>query len=185
MAVETKKRLADTLIELLSRRSLDKITVKELVEACHVNRQTFYYNFKDIYDLVAWIFAEKTAHITPESRTAENWKDDFREIVSSMRENKSLILNAYHSLSRTHLEKYLMNWLRPIMGQLVDEAAAEAILASADRDFIVNIYSLGFVGLAMEWVDNDMKEIFPTQLDQFIKLIDGSMEDTIHKFAQP
>ena len=47
MAVATKRLLADTLIELLAKRPLDKITVKELVATCHVNRQTFYYHFQD------------------------------------------------------------------------------------------------------------------------------------------
>ena len=50
MAIATKKLLADGLKELLEKKTLDKITVKELVATCGVNRQTFYYNFQDIYE---------------------------------------------------------------------------------------------------------------------------------------
>ena len=56
MAIATKKLLADGLKELLEKKTLDKITVKELVATCGVNRQTFYYNFQDIYELLEWIF---------------------------------------------------------------------------------------------------------------------------------
>ena len=49
MAIATKKLLADGLKELLGKKRLDKITVNELVTACGVNRQTFYYKFQDIY----------------------------------------------------------------------------------------------------------------------------------------
>ena len=52
MAIATKKLLADGLKELLEKKTLDKITVKELVATCGVNRQTFYYNVQDIYELL-------------------------------------------------------------------------------------------------------------------------------------
>ena len=54
MAKNTKLSLSTALLELLEAKPLDKITVTELVKKCGVNRQTFYYNFRDIYDLVEW-----------------------------------------------------------------------------------------------------------------------------------
>lgn len=59
MAIATKKLLADGLKELLEKKTLDKITVKELVATCGVNRQTFYYNFQDIYELLEWFLWKK------------------------------------------------------------------------------------------------------------------------------
>ena len=53
MSQVTKRALAASLIKLLSQKPLDKVTVKDIIEDCGVNRQTFYYHFKDIYDLVA------------------------------------------------------------------------------------------------------------------------------------
>ena len=58
MAYATRQLLANSLKKLLQKKPLEKITIKELVEDCGVNRQTFYYNFQDIYDLLAWIFKE-------------------------------------------------------------------------------------------------------------------------------
>ena len=56
MSQITKKALAASLKKLSGRKSLDKITVIDLAEDCEINRQTFYYHFKDIFDLVEWIF---------------------------------------------------------------------------------------------------------------------------------
>ena len=53
-----KYALAQSLKKLLSVRKLDKITVKDIVEDCGVNRQTFYYYFRDIYDLLEWNFQD-------------------------------------------------------------------------------------------------------------------------------
>lgn len=54
MPVDMKEKIADQLNALLRRKSLDKITVKELVDGCGISRQTFYYHFQDIMDVVEW-----------------------------------------------------------------------------------------------------------------------------------
>ena len=48
MANATRHLIAQALEDLLRQKTLDKITVKEIVEKSGVNRQTFYYNFEDI-----------------------------------------------------------------------------------------------------------------------------------------
>lgn len=63
MSLTTKRALAGSFEKLLSKRSFDKITVKDIVEDCGVNRQTFYYHFHDIYDLIEWIFQDAADHV--------------------------------------------------------------------------------------------------------------------------
>lgn len=48
----TKKQLEEALKQCLLQKSFDKITISDLTEACGISRMTFYYHFKDIYDLV-------------------------------------------------------------------------------------------------------------------------------------
>ena len=181
MATATKQLLADTLMELLKVRSLDKITVKELVEACHVHRQTFYYNFQDIYDLVEWIFSEKASALLP--TLTENRQESLRAFFNLMLENRTLILNTYFSLNRMQTEKYLRNWLRPTMSAIVRREARGIDISQEDLDFLTNVYVFGLVGVAMDWIDHDMEEAVPHQFDQFLRLVDGSLENSIRKFA--
>ena len=65
MASSTKEALGNTLKKMLSVKPIDKITVKDLVEECGVNRQTFYYHFDDVYDLLEWVFEEDTNKALP------------------------------------------------------------------------------------------------------------------------
>ena len=60
MAPSTKLALAMSLKNLLTKKFLDDITVKEIVEDCQVNRQTFYYHFQDIYDLLRFFLDHET-----------------------------------------------------------------------------------------------------------------------------
>ena len=57
--MKTEHRLAETLKEMMSEMSLDDISVTLLVKKCRVNRQTFYYHFHDIYDLLTLVFLDE------------------------------------------------------------------------------------------------------------------------------
>ena len=67
MTLSTKLALAGSLKHLLQKKFLDDITVKEIVEDCAVNRQTFYYHFQDIYDLLHWFLDHETAEALQDS----------------------------------------------------------------------------------------------------------------------
>ena len=60
----TKNALAASLKKLLNRKTLNKITVKDITDDCGVNRQTFYYHFHDVYELVEWIFIHELEKYT-------------------------------------------------------------------------------------------------------------------------
>ena len=55
MSQVTKRALEASLKNLLLKKPLSKITINDITEDCGINRMTFYYHFKDIYDLVDWI----------------------------------------------------------------------------------------------------------------------------------
>lgn len=69
MSQITKRALEQSLKNLLREKPLSKITVTDITEDCGISRMTFYYHFKDIYDLVEWACAEDVA------RALQNKKD--------------------------------------------------------------------------------------------------------------
>lgn len=52
----TKRALAASLQKLMQEQPFDKINVAQICEGCGMSRKSFYYHFKDKYDLVNWIF---------------------------------------------------------------------------------------------------------------------------------
>ena len=56
MSSSTKEALGAALKKMMAVKPIDKITVKDLVEICGVNRQTFYYHFDNVYDLMGRAF---------------------------------------------------------------------------------------------------------------------------------
>lgn len=52
----TRERIAEALLELMKKKNIDKITVKDVVDHCNITRQTFYYHYQDMRDVSEWIW---------------------------------------------------------------------------------------------------------------------------------
>ena len=63
MSQTTKRALGASLKKLLLQKPLNKITISDIAEECGISRMTFYYHFKDIYDLVEWTCEIGRAHV--------------------------------------------------------------------------------------------------------------------------
>ena len=102
MATSTKKALAAALKKMMEVKPIDKITVKDLVEICGVNRQTFYYHFDDVYDLLEWVFEEDANANLPKEVVYDRWKTDVIMWIKYLQENSTFALNVYNSNSRLY-----------------------------------------------------------------------------------
>lgn len=67
--------MAASLKKALSKKTLDKITIKEITDDCGIKRQTFYYHFQDIYDLLEWVFLQEGQQIIDEENLCDTWQD--------------------------------------------------------------------------------------------------------------
>ena len=107
MSQVTKRALEASLKNLLLKKPLDKITINDITEDCGINRMTFYYHFKDIYDLIEWCCVEDAKKALEGKKTYDTWQQGFLQIFEAVLDNKPFILNVYHSVSREQVELYL------------------------------------------------------------------------------
>ena len=154
----TKKALEASLKHLLLQKPLNKITVSDIAEDCGINRMTFYYHFKDIYDLVEWACVEDAAQALDGKKTYETWQEGFLNIFHAVLENKPLIMNVYRCVSRERVELYLYQQTYNLINGVVEEKAAGMSVRDDDKRFITDFYKYAFVGIMLDWVKNDMKE---------------------------
>lgn len=160
MPFETKHMLAESFKKLLSRRRLDKITVKDIVEDCGVNRQTFYYHFHNVYDLMEWAFRDAAETLAREQLEQEDWIGGVEALMDELRRDKSLILNAYHSISHETVADFLKRILRPHLLRFVQAQAEEMETppGQEDVDFVADIYTVTVAGIIMEWIGRQKME---------------------------
>jgi len=182
MSQTTKKALAASLKKLLAEKSLDKITVIDIAEDCEVNRQTFYYHFQDIFDLVEWIYTSEATKALDGNNTYDTWQQGFLQIFEYVLLNKAFVINTYHSISREHLESYLHNETYNLLIGVIEEKAVGMPLRDDDKAFIAHFYKYAFVGLMLEWVRIGMKEEPSAMIDRLSILIGGNITEALEKF---
>ena len=93
---KTKLLIANSLRKLMKKKSLDKIKIREIVEDCGVNRQTFYYHFQDIYALVEWIYTYDGMQIFNEYKDDCDWMSVIKMMFNYLF-SFSIILTENHS----------------------------------------------------------------------------------------
>ena len=182
MSQVTKRALEQSLKNLLMKKPLTKITVGDIADDCGINRMTFYYHYKDIYDLVEWSCLEDAKRALDEKKTYETWQQGLLQIFEAVQENKPFILNVYRCVHREQVEKYLQPIVDRLLLGVIDEEADGMAVRDADKRFIAQIYSYIFIGLMLDWIKDDMREDPQPIVDKLAKLIKGSMAGALARF---
>ncbi len=182
MSQITKRALEQSLKNLLLKKPLTKITVSDIADDCGINRMTFYYHFKDIYDLVEWSCLEDAKHALDEKKTYETWQQGLLQIFEAVKENKPFILNVYRCVHREQVEKYLQPLVDQLILGVINEETGNMTIRDEDKQFIAQIYSYIFIGLMLDWIKDDMREDPQPLVDRLAKLIKGSMSEALSRF---
>lgn len=181
MSQFTKKAIMDSFVKLLGEKTFDKITVKDIVDDCGVNRNTFYYYFEDIYALLSEIFRTETERVVTENQVFDSWHEGFIRSVQFAFENRRAIHNLYVSLNREVLEQYLYSVTGSLMYAFVSREAEGLEADSSDVKFIADFYKFALVGKILEWVGTDMKLDPVDDINRTAALFDGSIRAALER----
>ncbi len=182
MSQVTKRALEASLKNLLLKKPLSKITINDITEDCGINRMTFYYHFKDIYDLVEWSCLEDAKRALEGKKTYETWQQGILQIFEAVLENKPFIINVYRSVSREHVENYLFKLTYDLLIGVVNEKSAGLTIREEDKKFIADFYKYAFVGVMLNWVKDDMKEDPHRIVDRISIIMHGNVTEALDKF---
>ncbi len=184
MSQTTKRALEASLKNLLLQKPFEKITIADITEDCGVNRMTFYYHFKDIYDLIEWSCIEDAAKALEGKKTYNTWQQGFLQIFQAVLDNKPFIMNVYHAVSREHVETYLYKLTYSLLIGVVEEKAAGMQVNEEDKNFIADFYKYAFVGVMLDWIRKGMREEPERIIDRIATLIHKDIEKALEAFKR-
>ena len=182
MSQITKHALETSLKNLLLQKPLNKITIQDITDDCGINRMTFYYHFKDIYDLVEWSCEEDARKALEGKKTYDTWQQGFLQIFEAVLDNKPFIINVYHSVSRETVENYLYKLTYNLLIGVVEEKSQGMRVRDEDKRFIADFYKYAFVGIMMDWVKRNMAEDPQQIIDRLSVLITGSISAALERY---
>ena len=148
-----KEILTASFQELAAQKSIDKITIQEIVENCGYSPATFYRNFKDKYDLIAWEHARAVAEIVDQT-SADNypWKQTLYDGARLYNDNKDYLVNLLqHTSGRDSFMRYMTEINYSVLEKYILSVNGNQKLTHEEMMY-VKIYIHGFVGLACEWI---------------------------------
>ena len=139
--MKTEHRLAEALKEMMSDTPLDEISVTMLVKKCKVNRQTFYYHFHDIYDLLTLVFLDE--HI-PNLEEVKDIKGMIKAIFAYYQKNAHFIDAAVNSAGKDLVDEFIYNATYKSILKIVNEQKDSKKLHYNDRKAIARFYSQAY-----------------------------------------
>ena len=182
MGSSTKEAFASALKQMMAVKPMNKITVKDLVVICGVNRQTFYYHFDDVYDLLEWVFEEDANRVLPKEIVYDHWREDVLKFFEYLHENRVFALNVYNSNSRLYMLRFLKERLQNCIRGFAEIACEGRNIDRQDFEFVVEFYANGIIGLISQWLDLGMKLPPSITKERFIQVLDGSVENMLYRF---
>lgn len=174
MPIDMKNIIAETFIGMVRQKGLDKITVKALIEACNISRQTFYYHFQDIMDVVEWSVAKSAQNMLSRSLEAESPEKALEVFIISAAENQTLILKLLNSHRREEIEKTFVNTTRTYLQEMLKRKVPESTLSYSDLNVMLDFWACGISGLLFKYCSD--KDLNVSQLaDQIYRLLSEQM----------
>ena len=153
----TKQALANALKQLLQKKQITKITINDIAEACGISRMTFYYHFKDIYDLADWTLQETLHTAIADNRTLDNWQQGFLNLLDVLKAHQPLILNVYRAIDREQVERYMRREVEALLLPVVEEQAAGLQISEKGKHMVAIFYTYAFMGIVLEWIQRNMQ----------------------------
>ena len=174
-----KEILVDSFRELANQKSIDKITVKDIVTNCDYSPATFYRHFSDKYDLIAWDYFKRTEFIV--SNVGKNncpWRQAFIDGIKYCRDNKDYLKNLF--LHTSGLESFIRYMVEIHMKNISTYILRKFKLEKLDEktELCLRIYCYGFSELLCEWILEKNK----LSLEEMVEIFEISIPDPLKKF---
>ncbi len=182
MSLSTKQALANALRQMMTIKPIDKITVKDLVEICGVNRQTFYYYFDDVYDLLEWVFEEDADRVLPHKVVYTRWREDVLTFMDYLKQNSAFTLNVYNSGSRIYMLRYLQEKMETCIRSFAIIVSEDSNINRQDFEFVIKFYSQCAIGFISQWMDMGMKLQPEITTERILRVMDQSVENFLARF---
>ena len=172
--VQTKKIIKDAFWELLEEKPYNKITVRDIVNRCCVNRNTFYYYFQDIPTLMVDSIEEWMDEVIRKYGTITSPVDCLTYMAEECMKRKKAFLNLFHSAQKDAFLYDLNRMGYDIINTYVDKIGENREILKEEKESFIRCYKCVFVGSILGWLEEDASYDLSTFYEELCKIFSGS-----------
>jgi AcrR family transcriptional regulator len=170
MANFTQKAILQTFQEMLEEMPFDRITISSLVSRCEISSNTFYYHYRDIYDLLdAWLREQKQELC----KSPAAWDVMLKRILHKMQENPRIVYHVFDSITRDRVEKYIFSTEEEAFYRFVRERAGDLPAAEETIRAVSSVCCYSLLGFILKFVWTRMDMDADSAVDRLAAIING------------
>jgi len=177
-----KREIKNSFIKLLTERPISQITVKDIVEDCGVNRNSFYYHFQDIPSLLEEIIVEMTAKVIENLPEESTFEEKVTAALEEINLNKRMIYHIYGSSNREFYEKQLMKICDYVTRIYICSRDYSEKVTSKDLEFVISYLKCELFGQLIDWLNHDMSYDIVEHSRILCRMFAGSMRMVCQKY---
>lgn len=155
----TKRALAQAMKGLMAKQPFAKISVGDICETCGMNRKSFYYHFRDKYDLVNWIFYSEFLASVQVAQCTNNW-EFLESICRYFYSERSFYRNALRIEGQNSFQDYF----REMVGPLLINFSQDLVPHHTNPEFAVNFIGDALLAALIRW----LTEANPLPPDEYL-----------------
>ncbi len=184
MAQYTKKAILQTFQEMLEKMPFDKITVSAIVAKCEISSNTFYYHFRDIYDLLdVWLLVKKENYTNKVSKES-SWQDVTKIMLHDMKEHSNIVYHLFNSLSRERLERSVFESTDDTFYRLVCRETTDVDIPEQELRAVAEYNSYSFLGFFLKFIWKQMDTDIDLKIDKIAFIFENNIQWLKGKYAK-
>ncbi len=176
MANFTKQAIKASFLKLLNQQPLSKISVRDIVEDCGINRNSFYYHFHDIPSLLGEIITDQTEQLIHAYPSISSLDECFHVAFRFALENKRAVMHIYHSVNRDLFTQSMLRLCDYAVTTYVATAFPNDPMDESDRQIVIRFMKCQLFGMCIDWIDRGMTDDAYGDLHRMLQLIHGIPE---------
>ena len=165
-----------SFMKLLSQKPLSKISVRDIVEDCGINRNSFYYHFQDIPSLLGEIVTEQTDALIRQYPSISSVEECFSVAFHTARENRRAVMHIFNSANRDMFLQDTLRLCEYVVSTYISTVFSGENIGVDDRRVVVQFMKCQLFGVWIDWVSGGMKEEALADLQRMIQLCRGVPE---------
>ena len=170
MSKSTKAEIVDSFIRFLNQKPIRRITVKNIVGDCNINRNTFYYYFDDVYAVLDEVLEVKHQKECEKSHNYEELYAIFWRGVRFAQNNKKAVRNMYQYMGRDQFDNYFYSGMDTAVTSFVRQQAKGIVVSEENIHLVSRFCRYVILGLMVEWMKSGMDDDLEFFLNSMINL---------------
>lgn len=166
----TKNAIKETFLKLLEERPLSQITIKDIVEECGINRNSFYYHYADMPALIEEVMKEEVDTLIREYPSIDSLEDGIDAALAFVLKNKKACLHIYNSVNREIFERYLMKECEYVVSTYINSVTPGLKVEDKDREIIIAYHKYVMFGAIIDWLSTGMRSDLVDDLHRLYEL---------------